>query len=86
MRNKKKHQHFLSPVKEVIKVKLIPALFSSLQMSDQLKILMALPQNLLSPLLNTLSHNELRDNIVEMLEEKTYDVKVKPTLQPLIGE
>ena len=39
-------------------------------------------KNLLTPLWNTLTHNELRDNIVEMLEV-TYDVKVKPMLQLL---
>ena len=34
----------------------------------------------------TLRHNELRDNIGEMLEEVTSDVKVEPALQPLSGE
>ena len=34
----------------------------------------------------TLRHNELRDNIAEMLEEVTNDVKVGPALQPLSGE
>ena len=34
----------------------------------------------------TLRHNELRDNIAEMLEEKTSDVKVEPTLQSLSGQ
>ena len=34
----------------------------------------------------TLRHNELRDNIAEMLEEVNSDVKVEPTLQPLSGE
>ena len=34
----------------------------------------------------TLRHNELRDNIAEMLEEVTSDVKVEPALQPLSGE
>lgn len=34
----------------------------------------------------TLRHNELRENIIEMLEEVTYDVIVKPMLQPLTGE
>ena len=34
----------------------------------------------------TLRHNELRDNIAEMLEEVTSDVQVEPTLQPLSGE
>ena len=34
----------------------------------------------------TLRHNELRDNIAEMLEEVTYDVTVEPELQPLTSE
>ena len=34
----------------------------------------------------TLRHNELRDNIAEMLEEVTSDVEVEPALQPLSGE
>ena len=34
----------------------------------------------------TLRHNELRDNIAEMLEEVTSDVKVEPAIQPLSGE
>ena len=32
----------------------------------------------------TLIHNELRDNIAEMLEEVTSDVKVESALQPLL--
>ena len=42
-------------------------------------------KNLLIPLWNTLTHNELRDNIVEMLEV-TYDVKVKTIPIPLNGQ
>ena len=34
----------------------------------------------------TLRHNELRDNIAEMLKEVTSDVKVEPALQPLSSE
>ena len=34
----------------------------------------------------TLRHNELRDNITEMPEEVTSDVKVEPALQTLSGE
>ena len=34
----------------------------------------------------TLRYNELRDNIAEMLEEVSSDVKVEPALQPLSGE
>ena len=34
----------------------------------------------------TLRHNELRDNIAEMLQEVTNDVRIEPTLQPLTGE
>ena len=34
----------------------------------------------------TLRHNELRDNIAEMLEEVTSDVKIEPALQSLSGE
>ena len=33
-----------------------------------------------------LRHNEIRDNIVEMLEEVTSNVKVESGLQPLSGE
>ena len=34
----------------------------------------------------TTRHNELRDNIAEILEELTSDVKVKLALQPLSGK
>ena len=34
----------------------------------------------------TLEHNELRDNIGEMLQGVTNDVRIEPILQPLIGE
>ena len=34
----------------------------------------------------TLRHNELRDNIAEMLQEVTNDVRIEPILQPLTGE
>ena len=34
----------------------------------------------------TLRHNELRDNIGEMLQEVTNDVRIEPILQPLTGE
>ena len=33
-----------------------------------------------------LRHNELRDNVNEMLQEVTNDVRIKPILQPLTGE
>ena len=34
----------------------------------------------------TLSRNELRDNIGEILEEVTNDVRIELLLQPLTGE
>ena len=34
----------------------------------------------------TLRRNELRDNIGEILQEVTNDVKIELLLQPLIGE
>ena len=34
----------------------------------------------------TLRHNELRDNIAEMLEEVSSEVELEPALQPLSGE
>ena len=34
----------------------------------------------------TLRHNELRENIAEMLQEVTNDVRIEPILQPLTGE
>ena len=34
----------------------------------------------------TLRHNELRDNIAEMLVKVTSDVKLEPALQPLSGQ
>ena len=34
----------------------------------------------------TLRHNELRDNIGEMLQEVTNDVRIEPILEPLTGE
>ena len=34
----------------------------------------------------TLRHNELRDNIVQMLQEVTNDVRIEPILQPLTEE
>ena len=33
-----------------------------------------------------LRHNELSDDITEMLQEVTNDVRIKPILQPLTGE
>ena len=34
----------------------------------------------------SLIYNELRDNIEEMLEKVTSDLKIEPALQPLSGE
>ena len=34
----------------------------------------------------TLSHNELRENIAEILQEVTNDVRIEPVLQPLTGQ
>ena len=34
----------------------------------------------------TLRHNELRNNIGEMLQEVTNDIRIEPTLQLLTGE
>ena len=34
----------------------------------------------------TLKHNELRDNIAEMSQEVTNNVRIEPILQPLNGE
>ena len=34
----------------------------------------------------TLKHNELRDNIGELLQEFTNDVRIEPVLQPVTGE
>ena len=34
----------------------------------------------------TLTHNELRHNISETLQEVTNDVRIEPILQPLTGE
>ena len=34
----------------------------------------------------TLSHNELRENIAEILQEVTSDVRIEPVLQPLTGQ
>ena len=34
----------------------------------------------------TLKHKELRDNIAEMLQEITNDIRIEPILHPLTGE
>ena len=34
----------------------------------------------------TLRHDKLRDNIADLLQEVTNDVRLEPTLQPLTGE